>query len=80
MISRLASYLRRETEYSPLSTGLSALGKIENVLKRTPEFGAFQKYMRKLITNAYERAGGLSVKRIVNGDDLNSVKMQVGIY
>ncbi|CAH0721327.1 unnamed protein product, partial [Brenthis ino] len=73
----LASYLRRETEYAPLSTGVDALGKIENVLKRTADYGAFQKFMRRLISNAYEKAGGLSVKKIVNGDDLNSVKMQV---
>ncbi|XP_045506733.1 aminopeptidase N-like isoform X2 [Colias croceus] len=72
----LASYLQHEEEYLPLSTGLSALIKIENVLKRTPHYGAFQKYMRKIIRNNYVK-GGLATKQIVNPDDLNSVKMQV---
>ncbi|CAH2226889.1 jg27993, partial [Pararge aegeria aegeria] len=73
---KLASYLQRETEYLPLYTGLNALSKIENVIKRSADYGAFQKFMRRLITKAYERAGGLSQKRIINGEDLNSVKMQ----
>ncbi|KAJ8715808.1 hypothetical protein PYW07_010290 [Mythimna separata] len=73
----LASYLQREKDYLPLSTGLKALSKIENVLKRSPDYGAFQKFVRKLIGETYERAGGLATKRIVNGKDLNSVKMQV---
>lgn len=73
----LASYLQREREYLPLSTALKALSKIENVLKRSPEYGAFQKFVRRLIGETYEKAGGLAVKRIVNEQDLNSVKMQV---
>lgn len=77
MYSRLASYLKRETEYLPLYTGLSALAKIENVLKRSSEYGAFQKFIRRLLNNVYQK-GGLALKRIVDGDDLNSVKLQVG--
>ncbi|CAH2096717.1 unnamed protein product [Euphydryas editha] len=73
----LASYLKRENEYLPLYTGLSALAKIENVLKRTPDFGAFQKFMRRLLTGIYQKSGGLAAKKILNGDDLNSVKLQV---
>ncbi|XP_047036095.1 aminopeptidase N-like isoform X1 [Helicoverpa zea] len=73
----LASYLQREKEYLPLSTGLKALAKIENVLKRTPDYGAFQKFVRKLIGETYERAGGMAAKKILNAKDLNSVKMQV---
>ncbi|KAJ8709893.1 hypothetical protein PYW08_009897 [Mythimna loreyi] len=73
----LASYLQREKDYLPLSTGLKALSKIENVLKRSPDYGAFQKFVRKLIGETYEKSGGLATKRIINGKDLNSVKMQV---
>ncbi|XP_026729087.1 aminopeptidase N-like isoform X2 [Trichoplusia ni] len=73
----LASYLQREKDYLPLSTGLKALAKIENVLKRTPDYGAFQKFVRKLIGETYEKSGGLATRRIMNGQDLNSVKMQV---
>ncbi|XP_034837045.1 aminopeptidase N-like isoform X1 [Maniola hyperantus] len=73
---KLASYLQRETEYLPLYTGLSALSKIENVIKRSADYGAYQKFMRRLITKAYERSGGLFQKRIINGEDLDSVKMQ----
>lgn len=73
----LASYLKRETDYLPLYTGLSALGKIENVLRRTPDYGAFQKFMRRLVTDVFQKSGGLAVKKILNGDDLTSVKMQV---
>ncbi|XP_041985290.1 aminopeptidase N-like [Aricia agestis] len=74
---QLASYLQREREYLPLYTGLSALYNIHNVLKRAPEYGAFQKYVRRLIGQTYERAGGLSAKKIVDGDNLMSVKLQV---
>ncbi|VVC87168.1 unnamed protein product [Leptidea sinapis] len=73
----LATYLQNESEYLPLSTGLGALSKIGHVLKRSPHYGAYQKYVRKLIRKAYEKVGGLAVKEIVNGDDLNSVKLQV---
>ncbi|XP_068625539.1 aminopeptidase N-like [Battus philenor] len=74
---QLASYLQKETDYLPLSTGLRALSKIENVLKRSPDYGAFQKFGRRLIGDTYARAGGLATGKIVNGDDLNSVRMQV---
>ncbi|XP_052749082.1 aminopeptidase N-like [Galleria mellonella] len=73
---QLANYLKRESEYLPLSTGLKALAKIENVIKRTPDYGAFQKFVRKLIGETYFKAGGLATKKIINGDDLNSVKLQ----
>lgn len=73
---QLASYLQRENEYLPLSTGLRGLAKIDNVLKRTADYGAFQKFVRKLISEQYEKAGGLATKQIINGDNLDSVKMQ----
>ncbi|XP_013141776.1 PREDICTED: aminopeptidase N-like, partial [Papilio polytes] len=69
--------LKLLTDYLPLSTGLRALAKIENVLKRTPDYGAFQKFVRRLIGETYTRSGGLSTGRILNEDDLISVKMQV---
>ncbi|KAF9820098.1 hypothetical protein SFRURICE_014177 [Spodoptera frugiperda] len=68
----LASYLQHETEYLPLYTGLRGLMQIENVLKRSPDYGAFQKFVRKLIGEIYERSGGLATKKIINGHDLNS--------
>ncbi|XP_013165600.1 PREDICTED: aminopeptidase N-like isoform X2 [Papilio xuthus] len=74
---QLTSYLQKETDYLPLSTGLRALAKIENVLKRTPDYGAFQKFVRRLIGETYNRSGGLSSGMILNEDDLISVKMQV---
>ncbi|XP_072933282.1 aminopeptidase N-like isoform X2 [Epargyreus clarus] len=73
----LASYLQRENDYLPLSTGLAALSKIENALIRTPDYGAFQKFIRRLIGETYHRAGGLATKKILNGENLDSVKMQV---
>ncbi|XP_075986441.1 aminopeptidase N-like [Anticarsia gemmatalis] len=73
----LASYLQRERDYLPLSTALKALAKIENVLKRSPDYGAFQKFVRRMIGETYEKAGGMAAKRILNGQDLNSVKLQV---
>ncbi|KAI5641070.1 hypothetical protein NE865_06726 [Phthorimaea operculella] len=75
-LRRLANYLQRETELSPLETGLSALGKLGNVLKRTSEYGAFQKFVRQLIGEQYLKSGGLSKKAILNGEDMKSVKMQ----
>ncbi|KAL0861167.1 hypothetical protein ABMA27_009652 [Loxostege sticticalis] len=76
---QLASYLKRENSYLPLVTGLRALAKIENVIRRTPDYGAFQKYVRRLISDTYVQSGGMAVKKIVNEDDLNSVKMQVAL-
>ncbi|XP_060807048.1 aminopeptidase N [Amyelois transitella] len=73
---QIARYLRREKEYLPLTTGLRALGKIENVLRRTPDYGAFQKFGRKLISDTYAKVGGLATKSILNEDNLISVKMQ----
>ncbi|XP_022827407.1 aminopeptidase N-like [Spodoptera litura] len=78
-VLNLASYLQHETEYLPLYTGLRGLMQIENVLKRSPDYGAFQKFVRKLIGDVYVRSGGLATKKILNGHDLNSVKMQVTI-
>ncbi|KAM3957251.1 aminopeptidase N [Aphomia sociella] len=72
----LAKYLRDEMEYLPLSTALRALGKIENVIKRTPDYGAFQRFVRNLIGLTYMKAGGLATKEIRNSHDLNSVKLQ----
>ncbi|XP_014365202.2 aminopeptidase N [Papilio machaon] len=74
---QLTSYLQKEMDYLPLSTGLRGLAKIENVLKRTPDYGAFQKFVRRLIGETYTRSGGLSSSKILNEDDLISVKMQV---
>ncbi|KAJ0170678.1 hypothetical protein K1T71_013450 [Dendrolimus kikuchii] len=72
----LVSYLHRETDYLPISSALKALSKIENVVKRSPEYGAFQKFLRRLISDQYTRAGGLAAKKILNADDLLSVHMQ----
>ncbi|KOB70714.1 Aminopeptidase N-like protein [Operophtera brumata] len=44
---------------------------------QSPDYGAFQKYVRRLVGDAYVKAGGLSSKTVLNGDDINSVKMQV---
>lgn len=73
----LVSYLHRETDYLPISTALRALGKIENVVKRSPEYGAYQKFVRRLISDQYVKAGGMAAKKILNADDLLSVHMQV---
>ncbi|XP_053619905.1 aminopeptidase N-like isoform X2 [Plodia interpunctella] len=73
---QIARYLRHEKEYLPLMTGLRALGKIENVLRRTPDYGAFQKFCRRLISDTYARVGGLAKKTILEPDNLIGVKMQ----
>ncbi|GBP44106.1 Aminopeptidase N [Eumeta japonica] len=73
---QIGNYLQRETDHIPLESGLEGLGKINRVLMRTSDYGAFQKFMRKLISKTYERSGGLYAKRILNGDNLMSVKMQ----
>ncbi|OWR51448.1 aminopeptidase N protein, partial [Danaus plexippus plexippus] len=75
MTLQLASYLQKEQEYLPLYAGLSGLSKISNVLKRSAEYGVFQEYVRILITRIYQ-SGGLAHKNIVNGADLNGVKIQ----
>ncbi|XP_049880547.1 aminopeptidase N-like [Pectinophora gossypiella] len=73
---QLANYLQREMEYLPLMSGLRGISKLESVLLRTSEYGALQKFIRQLIGDQYMQAGGLSRKAILNGEDLNSVKLQ----
>ncbi|KAK9512159.1 hypothetical protein O3M35_000642 [Rhynocoris fuscipes] len=49
------SNLKRETEHIPLSTGLAKLGALGQMLKRTPAYGAYSKFVKTLITPIYQK-------------------------
>ena len=41
----LTAYLSKETEYIPWSAALSGLSYVNKMLKRTPAYGDFKKYV-----------------------------------
>jgi len=53
----LTGYLDKETEYIPWSSALSGLSYLNTILKRTPAYGEFKKYIRNLISPLYQRLG-----------------------
>ncbi|XP_075986861.1 aminopeptidase N-like [Anticarsia gemmatalis] len=73
----IANYLHRERSFLPLYTGLQGLQVLDDLLRRTSDYGVFEFYVASLIRDAYEKAGGIAEKKIVNYDDLNSVRMQI---
>jgi len=50
-------YLSNELEYIPWASALTGLSYINRMLKRTPAYGAFKKYMLKIIDPIYTKLG-----------------------
>ncbi|XP_073980169.1 aminopeptidase N-like isoform X2 [Rhodnius prolixus] len=65
------SYLTRETEYIPISTGLERLLAIDQMLKRTPSYGHFEAFIRQLIKPIYQRYS----KLLEIPDDIENLRM-----
>jgi len=53
----VTSYLNKEVEYIPWAAALSGMGYISQMLKRTSAYGAYKKYMKKLVDPLYNRVG-----------------------
>ncbi|XP_033121289.1 aminopeptidase N-like isoform X2 [Anneissia japonica] len=53
----LTRYLDKELEYVPWSVAMNTLGYIEKMLKISPAYGSFQKYMLRQISPLYEHVG-----------------------
>merc|ERR1719219_1183701 len=53
----VTSYLNKEVEYIPWAAALSGMGYLSQMLKRTPAYGSYKKYMRKLVDPLYNRVG-----------------------
>jgi len=54
---KLTSYLDREVEYIPWVSALSGLSYLNKMLKRTPAYGDFKRYMLRLIDPIYTKLG-----------------------
>ncbi|XP_072160074.1 aminopeptidase Ey [Bemisia tabaci] len=55
----LCACLRDEADYLPLSGAYSSLRRIDLILRRTPNYGYFKSYMRKLTNPIISRSGSL---------------------
>nr|ATU82844.1 secreted Aminopeptidase-like protein [Pristhesancus plagipennis] len=53
------SYLKSETEHIPLSTGLTKLSALGQMLKRTSAYGSYSKFVKTLITPIYQKYSNL---------------------
>ncbi|XP_022215178.2 aminopeptidase N [Drosophila obscura] len=57
---RLIEYLQREREYLPWKSALENLRRVSRIVRQTPEFEFFKRYMKKLVTPIYLHLGGLN--------------------
>ncbi|BFF91848.1 aminopeptidase N [Drosophila madeirensis] len=57
---RLIGYLQREREYLPWKSALENLRRVGRIVRQTPEFQFFKRYMKKLVTPIYMDLNGLN--------------------
>lgn len=57
---QLLQYLKQEAEYLPWKAGLGGLSNIDKLLRRTPNYEHFRKYMQKLLSPIYEKFGRMT--------------------
>lgn len=75
----LLAYLGAEEQYIPWVAALSNLERVSRQLKRTPKFGDFKQYMKKILTPIYGKLGGLNAERKeTDGADVVKHKVQIG--
>ncbi|XP_053969911.1 aminopeptidase Ey-like isoform X2 [Anastrepha ludens] len=63
---RLIEYLVREREYIPWKAALDNLRDVNRILRQTPDYEYFKKYMRKILAPIYVYLGGLNVTNEAN--------------
>ncbi|KAH8358907.1 hypothetical protein KR093_003226 [Drosophila rubida] len=57
---RLVEYLQRERQYLPWKSAFENLKLIKNIIRQTPNYEFFKRYMQKLITPIYLHLNGLN--------------------
>uniref|UniRef100_A0A224XI48 Aminopeptidase n=1 Tax=Panstrongylus lignarius TaxID=156445 RepID=A0A224XI48_9HEMI len=67
------SYLIRETDYVPFNAGLGRLHAIGQMLKRTPAYGQYTDFIRRLIKPIYQRYN----KLLEVPDKLGDLRMHI---
>ncbi|CAO1423722.1 unnamed protein product [Diamesa serratosioi] len=70
----LISYMKQEDEYIPWKSALENLKSIENLLLRTPVFGAFKSYIQHIVEPIYKRVGGIGEVEDSNRMDIVELK------
>ncbi|XP_055705019.1 aminopeptidase N-like [Phlebotomus papatasi] len=73
---RIVEYLKQEREYIPWKTALENLAAVNRMLKRTPQYGFFKMYMRKVLTPMYKLMGGIMSDKKAS-DRLDAVKHKI---
>jgi aminopeptidase N len=53
----VTKYLTKETEYTPWSAALNGLDYLSKMLRRSPAYGEFKRYMQKIINPLLNRVG-----------------------
>lgn len=56
----ILKYLRHEDKYLPWKAGLNSLSNIDRLLRRTPNYGLFKKYLQNLLTPIFEKIGKMT--------------------
>lgn len=56
----ILKYLRHEDKYLPWKAGLNSLSNIDRLLRRTPNYGLFKKYVQNLLTPIFEKVGKMT--------------------
>jgi len=59
---KVLSYLRQETEYLPWRAGLSNLNNMDRLLRRTPNYANFRKFVQVLLKPIYGKFGKMLEK------------------
>ncbi|KAH8382721.1 hypothetical protein KR009_004925 [Drosophila setifemur] len=57
---RLIGYLQREKEYLPWKSVDENLRRVDRIIRQTPNFGLFKRYLGKLIKPIYEHLQGIN--------------------
>ncbi|KAH8232570.1 hypothetical protein KR032_009615 [Drosophila birchii] len=66
---RLIEYLQREREYLPWKAAFENLKRVGRIVRQTPDFEFFKRYMKKLIAPIYEHLNGIN-------DTFSSIQQQ----
>ncbi|KAH8271340.1 hypothetical protein KR018_007311 [Drosophila ironensis] len=66
---RLIEYLQREREYLPWKSAFENLKRVGRIVRQTPDFEFFKRYMKKLISPIYEHLNGIN-------DTFSSIQQQ----
>ncbi|XP_055851073.1 aminopeptidase N-like isoform X2 [Episyrphus balteatus] len=75
---RLVEYLAQERDYIPWKSAIDNLSGVNKILRQSPEYEFFKKYMQKILEPIYEHLNGLNTTN-VSSDRLDAIKHKVMI-